>query len=148
MRTVVCTSCGMTNMGEQLQCLGCQTPLPVAGQVAQPQAAPSEATQTAAVSTLAAPAVSATAPAPAQPASAAPVAATPPPADPPSPWQPTHRVPAGGLYAYPRPDPQAAPSATLSPWLEVEVVGTVGDWARIVCSNGWTAWVDARPLVR
>jgi SH3-like domain-containing protein len=29
----------------------------------------------------------------------------------------------------------------------VQVVERSGDWARIVTSNGWTAWVDGRRLV-
>lgn len=62
-------------------------------------------------------------------------------------FAPTHLVPAGGLAAYERPDPAAAPVAQLDPNLEVSVAERLGDWARIVCSNGWAAWVDGRRLL-
>ena len=60
---------------------------------------------------------------------------------------PTHVVPDGGLDARSQPDPNQAPVARLDPRLEVEVLRTWGAWAEIVCSNGWSAWVDARVLV-
>jgi hypothetical protein len=59
----------------------------------------------------------------------------------------THVVPAGGLAAYERADPTAAVVANLEPNLEVYIAERLGDWARIVCSNGWGAWVDGRQLV-
>jgi hypothetical protein len=61
-------------------------------------------------------------------------------------WAPTHTVPASGLPAWPRPDSSGPASATLDPWLEVQVASREGDWALIVCSNQWTAWVDGRAL--
>ncbi len=62
-------------------------------------------------------------------------------------FTPTHVVPAAGLDARSQADPNEVPVARLDPWLEVEVLRTWGAWAEIVCSNGWRAWVDARPLV-
>ncbi|MEN3272901.1 MAG: hypothetical protein V7636_1662 [Actinomycetota bacterium] len=83
-------------------------------------------------------------PAPA-PAPAAPVAA--PARAAANPWTPTHVVPAGGLAAWEQPDPTLAPAATLDPGLDVEVIEhNVSGWAHIVCSNGWSAWVDAARL--
>jgi hypothetical protein len=37
--------------------------------------------------------------------------------------------------------------ATLDPGLEVQVVERRAHLAHIICSNGWTTWVDARLLV-
>lgn len=62
-------------------------------------------------------------------------------------WTPTHWIPAAGLEARATPDPAVAPSARLDPWLEVSVVQTWGDWAQVVCANGWWGWVDGRALV-
>lgn len=77
-----------------------------------------------------------------QPAPAAPAA----PATP-APWAATHLVPAGGLPAWERPDPTLTPVATLDPGLDVAIAErTVSGWAHIVCSNGWSAWVDAARL--
>ena len=62
-------------------------------------------------------------------------------------WTPTHWVPETGLEARSSPDPAVAPVARLDPWLEVEVAQVWGDWAQVVCANGWWAWVDGRVLV-
>lgn len=62
-------------------------------------------------------------------------------------WTPSHVVPPGGMAAWARPDPSEPPVATLDPGLPLQVVETLGDWARIVASNGWSAWVDAGRLV-
>jgi hypothetical protein len=62
-------------------------------------------------------------------------------------WTPTHWVPETGLEARSSPDPAVAPVARLDPWLEVAVAQVWGDWAQVVCSNGWWAWVDGRVLV-
>lgn len=59
----------------------------------------------------------------------------------------THVVPASGIDAYERADPAGPVVARLDPNLEVLVAERLGDWARIVCSNGWGAWVDGRQLV-
>lgn len=60
---------------------------------------------------------------------------------------PNHNVPDGGLDAWDAPDPALAPSARLDPWLEVQVTGTNGRWAQVLCANGWSAWVDWAALV-
>ncbi|MGW3243374.1 hypothetical protein [Streptomyces sp. NPDC001070] len=59
---------------------------------------------------------------------------------------PTHVAPAGGLPTWQAPD-DSSPSAGLDPLLPVRVTEHRGDWARIVCSNGWSAWVDGRLLI-
>lgn len=59
----------------------------------------------------------------------------------------THVVPPSGMAAYERADPGARVVAQLEPHLEVAVAEQLGAWARIVCSNGWGAWVDGRQLV-
>ena len=61
-------------------------------------------------------------------------------------WDPTHRVPSGGLRAWEEPDPSAQPITRLEPRVELQVAERRGDWARVVGSNGWTGWVDARKL--
>lgn len=64
----------------------------------------------------------------------------------PAAWVPTHKVPAGGLKAWPKPDPALTPSAELQARVELSIAERKGDWARVVGSNGWTGWVDARRL--
>jgi hypothetical protein len=62
-------------------------------------------------------------------------------------YRPTHVAPPQGMATYPAPDPQAAPGPALGPSLEVMLAEARQDgWARIVCSNGWSAWVDGRLL--
>ena len=61
-------------------------------------------------------------------------------------FRPTHVVPAEGLPTWAGPDP-SEPSAPLDPLLPVQLTGTRGDWAQVLCSNGWSAWVDGRMLV-
>ncbi|MFF4169499.1 hypothetical protein [Streptomyces sp. NPDC001744] len=61
-------------------------------------------------------------------------------------FRPTHVVPRDGLPAWEAPDP-ALPTAPLDAFLPVCLEERAGDWGRIRCSNGWTAWVDARLLV-
>jgi hypothetical protein len=61
-------------------------------------------------------------------------------------WTPDHTVPDVGMWAYAEPDPGAAPVAPLDPRLPVQVDERLGDWAHVVCSNGWTCWVDGRQL--
>ncbi|MFJ9776779.1 hypothetical protein ACIRVF_37035 [Kitasatospora sp. NPDC101157] len=61
-------------------------------------------------------------------------------------FRPTHRVPSGGMSAWTAPDP-ALPAATrIDARVELEVLERAGDWAHIVCSNGWSAWVDGRRI--
>ena len=59
----------------------------------------------------------------------------------------THQVPPDGLSTWPSPDPALPEGPRLAPTLGVRVTERRGDWANIVCSNGWAAWVDARRLV-
>ncbi|MFC9394530.1 MULTISPECIES: hypothetical protein [unclassified Streptomyces] len=61
-------------------------------------------------------------------------------------FRPTHVVPRSGLSAWEAPDP-GLPTAPLDAFLPVCLVERSGDWGRVLCSNGWTAWVDARLLV-
>lgn len=82
---------------------------------------------------------------PAPVTSAPPAAASAPPATAPA-WAPTHLVPAGGMPARANPDPAEAPIERLGEGLGVQVAERRGDWACVVCENGWTAWVDGRYL--
>ncbi|MEU9131154.1 hypothetical protein AB0D08_24130 [Kitasatospora sp. NPDC048540] len=61
-------------------------------------------------------------------------------------FRPTHVAPADGLQTWASPDP-SRPSIRLDALLPVRLAGTEGNWARIICSNGWSAWVDGRMLV-
>jgi hypothetical protein len=60
-------------------------------------------------------------------------------------FEPTHVVPDGGLPTYQAADVDR-PSASLDAGLDVRVAQRLGDWAQVVCSNGWSAWVDGRRL--
>ncbi len=64
-----------------------------------------------------------------------------------TPFVSTHLTPIPGMDSWPRPDPQAAPGPRISENLEVQVLDRMGDWAKVVFSNGWSAWVDGRLLV-
>jgi len=68
------------------------------------------------------------------------------PAPPPR-WSPSHVVPAGGLPTWAVPDARYPPNNQLGPGLQVQVLQLAGAWAEVVCSNGWSAWVDGRMLV-
>ncbi|WP_215452268.1 hypothetical protein [Streptomyces sp. ATCC 21386] len=59
---------------------------------------------------------------------------------------PTHVVPPDGLPAWETPDP-AHPTVALDALLPVRLVERRGDWGRVLCANGWSAWVDGRLLV-
>jgi SH3-like domain-containing protein len=61
--------------------------------------------------------------------------------------RPAYSVPSGGMPARALPDLSCSVVAHLDPGLTVELVERRGDWANIVCSNGWSAWVEARVLV-
>lgn len=61
-------------------------------------------------------------------------------------WAPTHTVPAGGVPAWAAPDPAQPPVTQLPPGLPVRLVERQGGWARVDTENGWSAWVDGRPL--
>lgn len=59
----------------------------------------------------------------------------------------THVVPEDGLPTWPKPDINSPAGPALDPGLPVHLAETWGAWARVVCSNGWEAWVQARRLV-
>ncbi|MET9377340.1 hypothetical protein ABZX98_24895 [Streptomyces sp. NPDC002992] len=61
-------------------------------------------------------------------------------------FRPTHVVPRDGMPAWEAPDP-GLPTVPLDAFLPVELVQRLGDWGQVLCSNGWSAWVDARLLV-
>ncbi|MFD3695497.1 hypothetical protein ACFWUZ_04975 [Streptomyces sp. NPDC058646] len=61
-------------------------------------------------------------------------------------FRPTHVVPQEGLPAWEAPD-VSRPTAPLDPFLPVQLIARTGEWAQILCSNGWSAWVDGRLLV-
>jgi hypothetical protein len=61
-------------------------------------------------------------------------------------FRPTHVAPTDGLATWSHPD-FSEPSARLDALLPVRVAEVRGDWARVVCSNGWTGWADGRLLV-
>lgn len=58
----------------------------------------------------------------------------------------THFAPAAGMPTWPSPGSSSA-GPRLDPHLPVQLRRELGDWAEIVCSNGWGAWVDRRKLV-
>lgn len=62
-------------------------------------------------------------------------------------WLPTHTVPPDGLTTYAGVEAGGAVNGQLDPDLPVQVIRREGDWANVVCSNGWTVWVDARQLI-
>ncbi|HEU5300902.1 MAG TPA: SH3 domain-containing protein [Acidimicrobiia bacterium] len=62
-------------------------------------------------------------------------------------WRPTHAAPEDGLVTYAGADEGGGENGRLAPGLPVQVVERQEQWARIVCSNGWAAWVDASLLV-
>ncbi|GHH14430.1 hypothetical protein [Streptomyces lanatus] len=61
-------------------------------------------------------------------------------------FRPTHVVPGDGMPAWQAPDP-ARPTVPLDAFLPVQLVERRGDWGRVLCANGWSAWVDGRFLV-
>jgi len=61
-------------------------------------------------------------------------------------WMPTHRAAPPGQQSWDQPDP-SRPMTPLAGYLDLMVVQRVGDWARVVASNGWSGWVDARLLI-
>lgn len=61
-------------------------------------------------------------------------------------WQPTHRAPREGMDAWTDPDPGAAPTSELAARVQVQLVATAGEWARVRGENGWEGWVDGRLL--
>jgi hypothetical protein len=61
-------------------------------------------------------------------------------------WFPSHRVPEDGLTTWAEPDPAVGAGARLDPHLAVHVDESRGEWAHVVCENGWSAWVPASRL--
>ncbi|MGW6455760.1 hypothetical protein ACWF94_07485 [Streptomyces sp. NPDC055078] len=61
-------------------------------------------------------------------------------------FRPTHVVPREGLPAWEAPD-VSRPTEPLDPLLPVQLLDRRGDWGRVLCANGWSAWVDGRLLV-
>ena len=50
------------------------------------------------------------------------------------------------MPAWAGPDPQTAAVAPLPPGLDIQLLERSGDWGHVLCSNGWSAWDDARLL--
>ncbi|WP_406350226.1 hypothetical protein [Streptomyces sp. NBC_00658] len=61
-------------------------------------------------------------------------------------FRPTHVIPQDGLPAWESPDP-SRPTVPLDALLPVQLIDRLGDWGRVVCANGWSAWVDGRLLI-
>ena len=61
-------------------------------------------------------------------------------------FAPTHSAPDTGLPTRERPEPDAPVGPEVPAGVPVQVVERTGDWARIVCSNDWSAWVERRLL--
>jgi Bacterial SH3 domain len=59
-------------------------------------------------------------------------------------FAPTHTVPPQGMQAWAAPDPNGAVVATLGGGLPIQITEVRGAWAQVLCSNGWTGWVDGR----
>lgn len=68
-------------------------------------------------------------------------------APPPPPFEPSHRVPAGGLDRRESPDDALAPIGRLAESTAVRVLARTGDWAEVVTESGARSWVDGRRLV-
>lgn len=134
-----CASCGAVNLGDQAACLRCGGPL-TGGPPAPAAPVPPPPSPTAPAPPVPPP----PAPVPPPPAPVPPPPAPAPPSPPAAAWQPTHRIPTGGLDGYPTSDRSVA--VPIDPGVPVQVIERAGDWARIVASNGWTAWVDGRRL--
>lgn len=59
----------------------------------------------------------------------------------------THVAPDDGLQAWAEPDPAGAVVATVQPGVRMQLMEQRGAWGRVLFSNGWSGWVDARRLV-
>lgn len=59
---------------------------------------------------------------------------------------PTHMAPKAGMRTWATAD-GSQPTAAIPSGLEVELVEQQGDWAHVLCSNGWSCWVDGRELI-
>lgn len=76
---------------------------------------------------------------------AAPSADATAPTSPAAAWAPTHEL-KRQTRAWAQPDGSGAVAATLQRRVPVQVVERQGDWARVLCSNGWSGWIDGREL--
>ena len=61
-------------------------------------------------------------------------------------WAATHRAPREGMDAWSTPDPAAQPASELDGGVEVQVLETAGEWAKVQGNNRWEGWVDGRLL--
>jgi hypothetical protein len=61
-------------------------------------------------------------------------------------WRPTHLVPAAGLPAWAAPGAAGVPVALIDAGVELQLIERAGKWAHIVCSNGWSGWVDGEAI--
>lgn len=121
------------------QVLPTPTPIPTPQPLPQPSFTPQPAQPVVAQPVAAQPAYT---PQPAQqPYQAQPVQPQPAPA---GQWAPSHSVPPQGLRAWGAPDPSGPVVANLAPGLPIQVAEVRGAWARVICSNGWTGWIDGR----
>jgi SH3-like domain-containing protein len=122
---------GLAALGVPAEAAEAEEEMAEAEPAAEPQAEPEVvAEETAAAASVAAVADTIEMAAPQQPAA----------------FSPTHEVPAGGMSAWPRPDPSLTATARLEARVQLRVDETRGAWARVTGSNGWTGWVDARRL--
>jgi hypothetical protein len=62
-------------------------------------------------------------------------------------FAPTHLVPVGGIITYAGAEQGGRENGRLDAGLAVQMIDHQGDWAKVLCSNGWSAWVDARKLI-
>jgi hypothetical protein len=63
----------------------------------------------------------------------------------PTSWTPSHEVTRRSRTRA-QPDPDSPTTATLERRIPVQLLERRGEWAHVLCSNGWTAWIDARDL--
>lgn len=61
-------------------------------------------------------------------------------------WKPTHKSPREGMDAWAEPDPSAQPSSELDGRVDLQLLDTAGEWAKMRGANGWEGWVDGRLL--
>jgi hypothetical protein len=61
-------------------------------------------------------------------------------------WNPTHVAPPAGLPGWLAPDASQAPTTMIPGYAELVLKEMRGEWARVRTIDGWSGWVDARPL--
>jgi hypothetical protein len=61
-------------------------------------------------------------------------------------FAPTHET-THSTPAWSAPDSAPPPVATMDPRVPVQVLERGGDWAHVLCENGWSGWIDGRALV-